>query len=64
MSWAGILPLIPWHCPRAENELLEGKQFNYEMAARDGSMTFDFIGTFDRIIPENGSTFRSNRTWL
>ena len=41
-----------WHCPRAENELIEGKQFNDEMAARDGSMTFDFIGTFDRIIPE------------
>ena len=41
-----------WHCPRAENELIEGKQFDYEMAARDGSMTFDFTGTFDRIIPE------------
>jgi len=22
------------------------------LAARDGSITFDFIGTFDRIIPE------------
>jgi uncharacterized protein YndB with AHSA1/START domain len=41
-----------WHCPRAENELEEGKQFNDELAARDGSITFDFIGTFDRIIPE------------
>lgn len=34
-----------WHCPRAENDLRTGGQFNSRMEARDGSMGFDFGGT-------------------
>ena len=35
-----------WHAPRAENDLQPGGKFNYRMEARDGSMGFDFAGTF------------------
>lgn len=36
-----------WHCPTASNDLRAGGRFSYQMAARDGSMEFDFCGTFD-----------------
>jgi len=38
-----------WHCPKATNELVVGGNFCYTMAAKDGSMSFDFIGTFTAI---------------
>lgn len=41
-----------WHCPRAENDLRVGGAFSYEMAAKDGSMSFDFAGVYD-IVDEN-----------
>ena len=40
-----------WHCPAAELDLRPGGQFSYRMEARDGSMGFDFAGTFTRVIP-------------
>ncbi|MEQ8694614.1 MAG: SRPBCC domain-containing protein [Gammaproteobacteria bacterium] len=39
-----------WSCPNASLELGPGGQFNYRMESRDGSMGFDFEGTFIRII--------------
>lgn len=39
-----------WHCPHAENDLRDGGRFLFRMAARDGSMEFDFIGRYDRIV--------------
>ena len=41
-----------WHCPTATNVLRAGGQFNYIMAARAGSMSFDFIGTYTQVVPE------------
>ena len=38
-----------WHCPSAKTDLQVGGEFHYEMAARDGSMSFDFGGTFLQI---------------
>lgn len=38
-----------WHCPRAENDLRVGGTFSYEMAAKDGSMSFDFGGVYDEV---------------
>lgn len=35
-----------WHSPRAENDLKPGGKFNYRMEAKDGSMGFDFGGTY------------------
>ena len=35
-----------WHCPQAESNLVPGGEFHYTMAARDGSVRFDFWGTY------------------
>ncbi len=35
-----------WHTTEAENDLSEGGQFRYHMAAKDGSVGFDLIGTY------------------
>ena len=40
-----------WHTPYAENDLTEGSRFKSTMAAKDGSMSFDFEGTYTEIIP-------------
>lgn len=39
-----------WHCPSASNEFKVGGEFHYIMAAKDGSVEFDFCGTFTNII--------------
>lgn len=38
-----------WHCPNANNNLEIGGEFHYEMAAKDGSASFDFWGTYTEI---------------
>ncbi len=38
-----------WHCPTAENDFRTGGKFNYQMAARDGSFSFDFWGIYSEI---------------
>ena len=35
-----------WHTPYAENDLREGGKFKSTMAAKDGSMSFDFGGKY------------------
>ena len=40
-----------WHCPTAEHELEVGGKLKYHMAAKDGSMAFDYIATFEKIKP-------------
>ncbi len=40
-----------WHTPRAENDLKVGGRFNFRMEAKDGSMGFDFEGTYDKVEP-------------
>ncbi len=39
-----------WHCPRANSDFNIGGEFHYIMAAKDGSVEFDFCGTFTKII--------------
>lgn len=39
-----------WYTPSAENDLKVGGSFNYKMAARDGSYSFDFSGIYDEVI--------------
>ena len=36
-----------WHTPRSENDLREGGRFVSRMEAKDGSMGFDFGGTYN-----------------
>jgi uncharacterized protein YndB with AHSA1/START domain len=40
-----------WHCPAASVDLREGGKFSSRMEAKDGSMGFDFEGTYTKIIP-------------
>lgn len=40
-----------WHCPRAENDLRVGGVLRTRMEARDGSMGFDFEGTYTEVVP-------------
>ncbi len=38
-----------WHCPNATSDFKVGGEFHYMMAAKDGSVSFDFCGTFTKI---------------
>jgi uncharacterized protein YndB with AHSA1/START domain len=38
-----------WHCPKAVNDLEVGGDFQITMAAKDGSMSFDMEGTYDKV---------------
>ena len=40
-----------WSCPEATTDLRAGGAFSYLMAARDGSMAFDYAGTWDVVEP-------------
>src|SRR6188508_2380074 len=46
-KWNNASP--DWHTPRAENDLRTGGKFMSRMEARDGSMGFDFGGTYDKV---------------
>ncbi len=39
-----------WHCPRAISDFNVGGEFHYIMPAKDGSVEFDFCGTYTKII--------------
>ena len=39
-----------WHAPKAENNLQVGGKFTTTMAAKDGSFSFDFGGTYDQVV--------------
>jgi uncharacterized protein YndB with AHSA1/START domain len=38
-----------WHAPKATNDLREGGRFSTTMAAKDGSVSFDFAGVYTRV---------------
>lgn len=40
-----------WHTPRAENDVRVGGRFLSRMEAKDGSMGFDFEGTYNEVTP-------------
>ncbi|WP_309642554.1 SRPBCC family protein [Flavobacterium sp.] len=39
-----------WHTPKAVNHVKVGAHFSYTMAAKDGSMSFDFEGTYIDVV--------------
>ena len=39
-----------WHCPKASSDLRTGGKFSATMAAKDGSMSFEFGGTYDEVL--------------
>lgn len=46
-----------WCCPNAEINLQVGEKFSYRMEAKDGSMGFDFEGTFTKVTPNEAIHF-------
>lgn len=40
-----------WHAPKADNDLRVGGVFTTTMAAKDGSASFDFSGTYTAVVP-------------
>jgi uncharacterized protein YndB with AHSA1/START domain len=40
-----------WGCPKAENDVQVGGNFSFTMAAKDGSASFDFAGTYTEVTP-------------
>lgn len=38
-----------WHTPKAENDLRKDGKFNFTMAAKDGSVSFDFEGVYTNV---------------
>jgi uncharacterized protein YndB with AHSA1/START domain len=42
---------LDWHSPKAENDLQVEGHFTYRMEAKDGSMGFDFAGTYTEVKP-------------
>lgn len=39
-----------WEAPESENDLRTGGKFRTKMAAKDGSASFDFTGTYTEVI--------------
>ncbi len=46
-----------WHCPKAISDFRTGGEFHYIMAAKDGSVEFDFCGTFTSIVDKSSIQF-------
>jgi uncharacterized protein YndB with AHSA1/START domain len=42
-----------WHAPYSENDLRTGGKVKTTMAAKDGSMSFDFEGTYTNVEPNS-----------
>lgn len=42
-----------WHAPYAENDLRKDGKFKTTMAAKDGSMSFDFEGVYTNVQPNS-----------
>lgn len=49
IGWAFASP--DWEAIDPENELHPGGRFKTTMSAKDGSVGFDFTGTYDTIVP-------------
>lgn len=47
MQWCTASP--DWHVPAAQNDIKKGGTFTTTMAAKDGSMSFDFGGVYDEV---------------
>lgn len=40
-----------WHAPKAQNDLKTDGKFSTTMAARDGSISFNFEGIYNEVVP-------------
>lgn len=51
-------PQDDWHTTRSEVDLREGGKFLSRMEAKDGSVGFDFEGTYTRVVPMKEIEYR------
>lgn len=49
MAWNAASP--DWHTTAATVDLRDGGAFSSRMEAKDGSMGFDFAGTYTKVVP-------------
>ncbi len=47
-----------WHTTRSSVDLREGGKFLARMEAKDGSVGFDFEGTYTRVVPHEAIEYR------
>ncbi len=47
-----------WHTTRSSVDLREGGRFSARMEAKDGSVGFDFEGTYTRVVPKQAIDYR------
>ena len=47
-----------WHTTSSTVDLREGGKFSARMEAKDGSVGFDFEGTYTRVVPEKAVEYR------
>jgi uncharacterized protein YndB with AHSA1/START domain len=47
-----------WHTTESTVDLREGGTFRSRMEAKDGSMGFDFEGTYTRVVPKQAIEYR------
>lgn len=47
-----------WHCPSAANDARPQGRFSWRMEAKDGSMGFDFSGTYEEVKPNQFIRYR------
>ena len=50
-------PQDDWHTTRSSVDLREGGKFSARMEAKDGSVGFDFEGTYTRVVPKKAIEF-------
>ena len=50
VQWNAASP--DWHTTKSSVDLREGGVFSSRMEAKDGSMGFDFAGTYTKIVPQ------------
>lgn len=55
VNWYSASP--DWHTPKASNEVVPGGEFCYRLAARDGSMAFDYRGSYAEVVVQEKLTF-------
>lgn len=46
-----------WHCPAASNDVRPGGKMSATMAARDGSLSFEFEGIYEEVTPYKSMTY-------
>jgi uncharacterized protein YndB with AHSA1/START domain len=55
MNWCAASD--DWHAPYADNDPRTGGNFKTTMAAKDGSFSFDFGGTYDSVVDHKSMSY-------